>query len=160
MEKSPLTAAFYQSPENPDHFHRIRPMTTKTSAASDRYIQLVRAFPLRPLRSEADLDRAIAMLDNLSDRGELDGDERDYRCVLAGLVHDYESEHDPLPTMSPIEALRYLLDANGMTQAQLSEQTGIAVATISEILNEKRGISSKVREALAARFKVDPALFV
>ena len=87
-------------------------------------------------------------------------DDRDYLSVLAGLVHDYEREHDPLPGLSPIGALRHRLDENGMTQAQLSEQTGIAVATISEILNEKRGISSKMRAALASRFKVDQALFV
>jgi len=135
-------------------------MTTKSSAVSDRYLQLIREFPLRPLRSDADLGRAIAMLDGLSDRDELGGEERDYLQVLAGLVHEYEREHDPLPCMSPVEALRYLLDENGMTQAQLSEQTGIAVATISEILNGKRGISPKVRQALASRFKVDPALFV
>jgi HTH-type transcriptional regulator / antitoxin HigA len=135
-------------------------MTTKSYAPSDRYLELIRAFPLRPLRSDADLHRAIATLDALTDRGELDGAETDYLSVLSGLVHEYESEQDPLPDMSPIEALRYLLDENGMTQAQLSEQTGIAVATISEILNEKRGISAKVRAALAARFKVDPALFV
>ena len=100
------------------------------------------------------------MLDALSDRGELGADERDYLHVLAGLVHNYECEHDPVSAMRPVEALRYLLDANGMTQVQLSEQTGIAVATISEILNEKRGISAKVRDALAVRCKVDPALFV
>jgi HTH-type transcriptional regulator/antitoxin HigA len=135
-------------------------MTTKTSAADDRYLQLIREFPLRPLRSEADLDRAVAMLDALTDRGELAGDERDYLQVLSGLVHDYEREHDPLPGMSPVEALRYLLDENEMTQARLSEQTGIAVATISEILNGKRGISPTVRKALATRFKVDGALFV
>ena len=132
----------------------------ETSAAGDRYLQLIREFPLRPLRLAADLNSAVAMLDAATDRGELDEDERDYLQVLAGLVHDYESEHDPLPDMSPVEALRYLLDENGMTQAQLSEQTGIAVATISEILNDKRGISPTVRKALARRFKVDAALFV
>ena len=135
-------------------------MITKKQDVGDRYLELIRAFPLRPLRSQADLDRAVAMLDELVDRGELGGEERDYLSVLAGLVRDYEAEHDPLPDMTPIEALRYLLEENGMTQTQLSEQTGIAIATLSEILNEKRGISPKVRKALAVRFKVDPALFV
>ena len=38
--------------------------------------------------------------------------------------------------------------------------TGIPVTTLSEILTGKRGISPKVRTALAGRFKVAPALFV
>jgi hypothetical protein len=37
------------------------------------------------------------------------------------------------------------------------EQTGIPVATLSEILNHTRGIRSKVRAALVARFQVAPA---
>jgi HTH-type transcriptional regulator/antitoxin HigA len=36
----------------------------------------------------------------------------------------------------------------------------LPVATISEVLNGKRGISPRVRQALAERFKVSPALFV
>ena len=46
-------------------------MTTKISAASDRYLQLIREFPLRPLRSKADLERATVMLDALSDPDKL-----------------------------------------------------------------------------------------
>jgi HTH-type transcriptional regulator/antitoxin HigA len=65
-----------------------------------------------------------------------------------------------LPDLSPLEAIRYLLDENALTQSQLSQQTGIPVATLSEILNGRRGISPKVRAALAARFKVAPGLFV
>ncbi len=76
------------------------------------------------------------------------------------LIEDYEAEHDPLPTMSPVEALRYLLDENGLTQAELCAQTSLPVATISEVLNGKRGISPRVRQGLAERFKVSPALFV
>jgi HTH-type transcriptional regulator/antitoxin HigA len=64
------------------------------------------------------------------------------------------------PALSPVEVLGYLLAENGLTQADLSAQTGLPVATISEVLNGKRGISPRVRRALAERFKVSPALFV
>jgi HTH-type transcriptional regulator/antitoxin HigA len=115
---------------------------------------------LRPLRSDADLDRAVAMIDQLTDRARLTREEEDYLEVLSAVVEAYEDEHDPLPDMTPIAALKYLLDENGLTQAQLSMETGIPVATISEILNARRGISPKVRALLAKRFKVNPALFV
>ena len=36
--------------------------------AGDCYLDLVRRFPLRPLRSDADLDAAIKMVDELIDR--------------------------------------------------------------------------------------------
>ena len=100
------------------------------------------------------------MIDALTDRSDLAQEEEDYLEALSGLVEAYEDEHDPLPGMSAVEALRHLLGENGLTQARLSEETGIPVATISEILNGKRGISPKVRDALARRFRVAPALFV
>jgi hypothetical protein len=65
-------------------------MVTKGKAQVDRYLKLVRALPLRPIRSEADLDRAMAMIDALSDRSRLTADERDYWTVLTRLIEDYE----------------------------------------------------------------------
>src|SRR5262249_41618306 len=120
----------------------------------------IREFPLRPLRSEAALESAIAMVDTLTDRAELSPDEQDYLDVLARLIEDYEDAHDPLPDLTGVEALRYLIEENGLSQAQLSRETGIPVTTLCEILTGKRGISPKVRAALAERFKVVPALFV
>jgi HTH-type transcriptional regulator/antitoxin HigA len=127
---------------------------------SNVYLTLVVSFPLRPLRSDADLDRAVAMVDTLTDRKELTPEEADYLEVLGRLIEDYEAAHDPLPEMSPVEALRYLLEENGLTQAELCEQVGLPVATLSEVLNGKRGISPRVRQVLAERFKVSPVLFV
>lgn len=89
----------------------------------------------------------------------LDEQEFDYLDILSDLVHTYEAKTDPLPDLDPVEALRYLLEENGITQAQLAEQTGLASTTISEILNGRRSISAKARKALAERFKVDPSLF-
>ena len=36
--------------------------------AEDRYLDLVRQFPLRPLRTDGDLDAAIAAINSLIDR--------------------------------------------------------------------------------------------
>jgi HTH-type transcriptional regulator/antitoxin HigA len=137
-------------------------MPTKTTrhAVGDLYLNLIRAFPLRPLRSDADLDAAVAVIDSLVDRGELAPQERDYLDVLARLVEDYEDEHDPLPELSGVEALRFLIEENGLSQAQLARDTGVPVTTLNEILTGKRGISPAVRKALAGRFKVAPTLFV
>jgi HTH-type transcriptional regulator/antitoxin HigA len=124
------------------------------------YLELIRRFPLRPIRSDADLAAAIAMVDELAGRESLLAEEEDYLEVLSRLIEAYEAETDPIPAMSAVEALRYLLGENGLTQAQLANETGLAVATLSEILNGKRGISAKVRAVLAERFRVSPSLFV
>jgi len=44
------------------------PKKTQRRDEGDRYLELVRQVPLRPIRSEAELDRAIAMIDALLDQ--------------------------------------------------------------------------------------------
>jgi HTH-type transcriptional regulator/antitoxin HigA len=74
-------------------------MATETQTAGtspDLYLDLVRAFPLRPIRSTDEHDRAIATLDALDDRrDELQLEERDYFLILALLVERYEDEIYP-----------------------------------------------------------------
>ena len=139
--------------------------TTRGKVASnhderDPYLDLVREFPLRPLRSEADLDAAVAMIDRLSDREELAPEEDDYLEVLATLVETYETEHEPEPVVSAADMLRHLIAAKGVTQAKVAGATGVNESTLSEILSGKREVSRKVMRALADYFCVDPAVFL
>ena len=77
-------------------------MATETQTAGtspDLYLDLVRAFPLRPIRSGDEHDRAIATLDALDDRRDgLRTEEQDDFLVLALLVERYENEIYSEPT--------------------------------------------------------------
>ena len=64
------------------------------------YLALIRRFPLRTLASEADLDRATAVMNSLLDRDDLDPAEDDYLDVLSDLVERYEDKHHPLGGVS------------------------------------------------------------
>jgi HTH-type transcriptional regulator / antitoxin HigA len=127
---------------------------------SNPYLDLVREFPLRPIRADADLDRAVAMLDRLSDRESLAPEEDDYLEVLATLVEAYETAHEPEPVVSAAEMLRHLIEAKGVTQAEVAGATGVNESTISEVLSGKREVGRKVMHALADYFRVDPAVFL
>jgi HTH-type transcriptional regulator/antitoxin HigA len=126
----------------------------------DRYLELVWRFPLRPLRSDGDLDAAIAVIDALLDRDDLDPGEEDYLDVLGDLVKKYETEAHPMPPVSDAEMLRYLIETRETTQAAVSEATGIAESTISEVLAGKRGLNRRHIESLARHFRVSPAVFM
>lgn len=127
--------------------------------ARGHYLELVQRFPLRPLRSDEELDRAIAVIDELTDRSALDPGERDYLDVLASLVETHEDAVHPMPDVSDAEMLRHLIDARGTTQAKVAAETGIAVSTISEVLAGKRGLSRRNIGILARYFRVSPAVF-
>ena len=60
-----------------------------TAAATETLLQ---QFPLRPIRCDEQLDRAIQIIDSLLDRPNLDEGEQDYLEVLSDLVHAYEAE--------------------------------------------------------------------
>jgi HTH-type transcriptional regulator/antitoxin HigA len=124
------------------------------------YIELVNVLPLRPIRSERELDRATKMIDSLLDRPKLTKTERDYLEVLTDLVERYESQAYPAEPANDAEMLAHLLDARGISQTELSAKVGIAGSTISEVLRGKRKLRRQHIGRLAAFFGVSPAVFV
>src|SRR4051794_25642847 len=85
-----------REPGNP----RSLRMATGTRATEGRYFELVRECPLRPLKNEGDLDRAIAVLNRLLDIEECrrSQDEEDYMHVLGTLIGEYEDVNWPMPS--------------------------------------------------------------
>jgi HTH-type transcriptional regulator/antitoxin HigA len=127
--------------------------------AQDRYLDLVLRFPLRPLRSEDDLDKAVGIVDSLLDRRDLAADEEDYLDVLGDLIERYESQAHPMPTVSDAEMLHHLIEAKGVSQTDVSDATGIADSTISEVLKGKRSLNRGHIGKLANYFSVSPDVF-
>ena len=125
----------------------------------DRYFDLVLRFPLRPLRSDKDLDKAVQMVDSLLERSDLATDEEDYLDVLGDLIERYESEAHPMSPVSDAEMLRHLIEAKGVSQSELSDATSIADSTISEVLQGKRSLNRGHIGKLAKYFGVSPEVF-
>ena len=126
----------------------------------DKYLELVKAFPLRPIRSDIELDRAIAMVDSLITRSELDSGEADYLDALGDLVHKNEAEHDPIAPVLYAEYGAVLTTSQAeMAKTELARRSGIAESTISEILAGKRKLSRRQIATLSGIFRVSPAVF-
>lgn len=133
--------------------------TAPSEKSEDRYFELVSRFPLRPIRSEAQLDAAIAMIDSLTSKGALDLGEEDYLEVLGNLVEQYEKEVFPIGPVSDSEMLSHLLDAKGVSQTEVSEATRIAISTLSEVLAGKRSLNRRHIAVLSRYFNVPPTVF-
>lgn len=123
------------------------------------YMDLVSAFPLRPIRNDAGLDQAIAVLNNLIDQPDLTDAERDYLEVLGGIVEAYESQHIEIPDVSGVDLLRYLIEANELTQASLVPIFG-SKSVISEVLSGKRELSKNHIRGLSDRFGLPADAFL
>jgi HTH-type transcriptional regulator/antitoxin HigA len=116
---------------------------------------------LRIVRSEGEYQRAITMLDRLSDVGpERTADETEFLLALAVFVEKYERAHEPALTATGAEMLGYLIETHGVKQGDVAAGAGLADSTISEILAGKRRMNVKHIEALARYFQVEPAVFL
>ena len=127
---------------------------------SDRYFALVRELPLRPLRSDTGLARASEMIARLLARGVLAGDEEDYLDVLSDRVEKYEDDHYPIQPVAGLDALRYLVESSGKTQATVAAEAGLPESTLSEVLLGRRRLTTRHIGILARYFRIDPGIFV
>ena len=116
-------------------------------------------FPLEPIRDQAHLIEAMAVLDKLLQE-DLDADGEMYLGALTCLVEAYEQAHEPLLDVSEADVLRELMRANGLTQKALEERVGISQSTISAVLNETRSLTRKQVLALSKYFLVHPSAFL
>ncbi|HET6879985.1 MAG TPA: helix-turn-helix domain-containing protein [Pirellulales bacterium] len=132
---------------------------SSTGFDQNAYLGLVATLPLRPIRSDRELDRATKMIDSLLERPKLTKAEQDYLDVLTDLVEKYEAEAYPAQPASDAEMLAHLLDARGMSQTELATKVGIAGSTISEVLHGKRQLRREHVARLAAFFGVSTAVF-
>ena len=129
----------------------------------ESYLALMAEFPLRPITSGKELERAVKIVHRLAlSGGKLDVGEEAYLEVLEGIVERYERSHHPMNAddVSPTRALRMLVEQAGMTVTDLGKLLGSKSAA-SELLSGKRKEPSKSQIArLCARFKVDAAVFL
>ena len=144
---------------------RIAASDVPASVASlpKSYLALMGEFPLRPIRSRSECDRAAAIIHRLALlEGALDAGEEEYLEVLESVVERYDREHYPMSAadVSPTQLLRMLVEQTGMSVTQLGELLGSKGAA-SELLSGKRPEPSKAQVAkLCARFKVDASAFL
>lgn len=123
--------------------------------ARDAYLGLVQTFPLSSIHSDEHLDEAQNVMDRLLAKGILDDGEETYLDALSDLVAVYEDEHHAIEPASDADMLRHLLEAKGVTQTQLSQASGIAKSTISEVLAGKKPFSRLMIRKLADYFNID-----
>jgi HTH-type transcriptional regulator/antitoxin HigA len=123
------------------------------------YFELVRRFPLRPIRSKKELDGATAVIDDLISR-TLSPEEGDYLDVLSDLVEKYESEHYAIPDANPIQVLQFFIEDRQTSQRAVATGSGIAVSTMSQILSGQRPMNLDHMQKLASYFGVDVAVFL
>ncbi len=108
---------------------------------------------------DAHLDEAIAVIDRLLDIPKRSTAEEEYLQALTDLVAVYEDAHVVIPPVNGLDALRYLMEENGLTQADLVSDFGTR-SIVSEVLAGKRHLALTHITRLAERFGVPADVFI
>ena len=125
------------------------------------YMALIRLHRLKPIRSHEELDASIKLLNELLVRSDsLTEEEYDYLECLSHEIEYYEEENIPIRRVGPPESIRRLIETRELTATEVARGAGIAVSTLSAILNGKRKLNLDHMTRLATFFHTKPSVFV
>ena len=115
---------------------------------------------LRPIHDKKSYDRMVALMNSLLDTT---GDDEDHPLsglldLIGDMVSKYEQEHYAIEAAEPKEVLRFLMDARGLKQEDLSAI--VPQSNLSAILAGKRKISATLTGKLGKFFGISSAVFV
>jgi HTH-type transcriptional regulator/antitoxin HigA len=115
---------------------------------------------LQPARNAKEYAQLVEALDAAIDAGGADEKHPLARLAdyLGDLVAEYEAKDKMPSAASGADALRYLMQRDGLRQADLPELGSQGV--VSELLSGRRDFNARQAKALAERFGVSAALFL
>ena len=113
---------------------------------------------IKPIRTEADYDRALTTIDRLMGAAP-DTREGDDLEVLVTLVEAYEAERWPVEAPDPISAIEHVMEARGFRQKDLAALIG-SQPRASEVLNRQRPLTLAMIRALSAEWNLPADLLV
>ncbi len=130
-----------------------------TGTVRSEYASLLTSRLPAVIRSEAENERHVAMLEELDRKGSrMSAAERRMAELLTLLIEDFEERHYALKAASPIDVLNELMLANNLKQKDLLDVFRTP-SIASEVLSGKRKLNSDHIRKLSQRFKVSPELF-
>jgi HTH-type transcriptional regulator/antitoxin HigA len=130
-----------------------------TTAVRSEYASLLATTLPTIIRSEAENERHIAMLEGLDRKGSrMSAAERRMAELLTLLIEDFEERHYALKAAAPIDILNELMLANDLKQKDLLDVFGTP-SIVSEVLHGKRRLTTEHIRNLSKRFHVSPEVF-
>ncbi len=94
---------------------------------------------IKPIKKDEDLQAAFKRLEVIyqAQEGTAEADEME---ILVTLIEAYENKNYPISAADPIDAIKFRMEQQGLTQKDLEPFIGSS-GRVSEVLNHKRGLS-------------------
>jgi HTH-type transcriptional regulator/antitoxin HigA len=111
------------------------------------------------IHSEEELVGYTAVLEKLTSIDRPSDSEIAVIELLSLLIEKYEDEHYPVPTATPVEVVRFLLDQHGLKQRDVADLFG-GEPQVSMFLSGHRKLTIPQIQALSERFHVGTDVFL
>ena len=94
---------------------------------------------IKPIKNDKDLRVAFKRLELVYQAQESSAEAYEME-ILVTLIEAYENKHFPISVADPIEAIKFRIQQQALTQNDLDPYFGSS-GHVSEVLNHKRGLS-------------------
>ncbi len=109
---------------------------------------------IKLLKNKQDYEAALAAIAPLFDNEPaLDTPEGDYFEVMCLLIEEYETKNFPIDPPDPIEAIKFRMEQQGLTIADLESAIGKS-NRVYEVLNRKRNLTLPMIRRLHSQFGI------
>jgi len=123
------------------------------------YTELLVRYQPKPIATEAENERAIALAQELEHRSPRTVEEEVFLELLLVLIEKFEAENYPISPVNSSSMVRHLMEARDLEESDLIPILGSTTA-VSEILMNKRPIKHDEARKLAEFFRVEMDLFL
>lgn len=106
---------------------------------------------MKLIKSEKEYKAALAKVEGLM--GAKNEAELDELELWGLIVEKYEEEHYPIKAVDPIEAIKFRMEQQGLSNSDLQQYIG-SRGRVSEVLNGKRGLSISMIKSLHAGLNI------
>ncbi|GBF53794.1 hypothetical protein N0824_01651 [Microcystis sp. 0824] len=127
--------------------------------ATDKYLELLKQYPPRPIHNEEDLEMMQEVINRLLDKPQLTAEEREYLNVLGSLIYEYEENQEPIPDIYGIELLKFILEERNLQKQDLLSIFE-SKSTLDDILDGLQELTPIYIQKLAIFLNISPDLFL
>ena len=127
--------------------------------ATDKYLELLKQYPPRPIHNEEDLDMMQEVINRLLDKPQLTVEEREYLNVLGSLIYEYEENQEPIPDIYGLELLKFILEERNLQKQDLLSIFE-SKSTLDDILDGQQELTPIYIQKLANFLNISPDLFL
>ncbi len=127
---------------------------------SSKYSELLSQYQPKLIRTEADNERALEIVEALMQRCDRSPEENELYDLLIVLIEKFEQEfYQPGSQSNPHSMIQFLIEQQGLSTRDLVPVLG-SEPVVAEMLSGDRDLSITQIKALGTLFKVDPGVFI